>query len=218
MRCARADNRITCLINMECQLCKKTLAKRGSHFLCQGKCGGTFHRGCVKGLNADIKAGRNRLCCNNCEVSDGSGDDESDDEINGSASQDLNKILKDIQKKVSSIPGLKKQLESIKDCISVLSDKYDTLLAEHEQSKEKINKLEKIITNTSNKCVYLEKCNLALEQKMHDYDQQSRKNNLEIVGIEQLPGKDVKNIVTKIGETMDVSCDDIESHAAVETW
>lgn len=188
---------------MECQKCKKVLAKKGSHFNCQGPCQGTFHRGCVKGLMADLKNGRNRIYCNNCE-DDGSEEEQEEE------SCDYTKILKDIQIKVAVIPGFKKQLDSITQSLSMLSDKYDTLIAEHEQSKEKIIKLEKTCAGVNNKCIYLQKQNAALEQKIHEFEQASRKHNIEIVGIEQLPGENVKEIVTKIGEVIDVSSSDVE--------
>ncbi|XP_045492547.1 uncharacterized protein LOC123691991 [Colias croceus] len=189
---------------MECQKCKKTLSKKGAHFVCQGLCQGTFHKGCVKGLAADLKAGKNRIFCNNCE------EDESEDDEGEDVNQGFQQILKDIQKKVSVIPGLKKHLDDIKQSMSVLSEKYDTLLAEQEMSNEKITKLEKTVTSISNKCVYLEKCNIALEQKVHEFEQNTRKHNIEIVGIEQVPGENVKEVVNKVGKLLDVSCDDIE--------
>ncbi|CAK1584076.1 unnamed protein product [Parnassius mnemosyne] len=189
---------------MECQKCKKNLAKKGSHFICQGPCQGTFHRGCVKGLMADIKNGRNRIYCNNCE------DDGSEEEEQEEYSQDYTKILKDIQLKVAAIPGFKKQLDSITQSLSMLSDKYDILIVEHEQSKDKIHKLEKTIADVSNKSVYLQKQNTALEQKLHEFEQASRKNNIEIVGIEQLPGENVTEIVSKIGDIINVSSSDKE--------
>ncbi|VVC94581.1 unnamed protein product [Leptidea sinapis] len=191
---------------MECQMCKKVLSKRGSHFVSQGACGGTFHRGCVKGLAADLKMGRIRLHCNNCINDDGSDNEDTDEE-----NQNLSQILKDIQKKVGSLPQLKKQLEMINESMSVLSEKYDKLLTEHEQSKQKIIKSEKNILSLNSKCVYLEKSNIALEQKVHELEQSSLKHNIEIVGIEQLPDEDVEKVVSKIGETMNVSCVDIES-------
>ncbi|VVD00212.1 unnamed protein product [Leptidea sinapis] len=102
-------------------------------------CQGTFHRGYVKGLAADIKNGKNRIYCNNCE-DEGSEDEDQDEEL-----QDYSKILKDIQKKVGAIPRLKTQLDSITQSLIMLSDKYESLIVEHEQSKEKIYKLEKAI-------------------------------------------------------------------------
>lgn len=172
--------------------------------MCQGPCQGTFHRGCVKGLAADMKNGRNRIYCNNCEE-EGSEEEEQEDEA-----QDFTKILKDIQRKVGTIPGLKKQLDSITQSLSLLSDKYDSLVEEQEQSTNRIIRLEKAVENVTNKCVYLEKCNMALEQKVQDFEQSSRKHNLVIVGVEQLPGENVKEIVTKIGDAIDASCADIE--------
>lgn len=192
---------------MECQKCKKSLSKKGSHFICQGPCQGTFHRNCVKGLAADMKAGKNRIYCNNCEEEEGSDDDEPDAEED---TCDLQKMLKDIQKKVGAIPELKVHLDVIKHSISLLSDKYDSLIKEHEQAKDKIAKLEKSSLNTTNRCVYLEKCNLALEQKLNEYEQSSRKLNIEIVGVEYLPNENVKDIVTKIGDEIGVSSHNIE--------
>ncbi|KAF9812251.1 hypothetical protein SFRURICE_012803 [Spodoptera frugiperda] len=188
---------------MECQKCKKVLSKKGSHFLCQGQCQGTFHRSCVKGLAADLKAGKNRIFCNNCEDDDSETEEQED-------CLDSDKILKDIQKNVRVIPGLLKQLETIKQSMSLLSDKYDTLLTEHEKSKIKIKTLEKTVEHISNKCTFLEKCNGALEQRVHDFEQSTRKHNIEIVGIEQLPGENVKEVVTKIGNMINVSSDDID--------
>ncbi|KAF9811809.1 hypothetical protein SFRURICE_021166 [Spodoptera frugiperda] len=71
-------------------------------------------------------------------------------------------------------------------------------------------KLEKSSLNTTNRCVYLEKCNLALEQKLNEYEQSSRKLNIEIVGVEYLPNENVKDIVTKIGDEIGVSSHNIE--------
>ncbi|VVD04315.1 unnamed protein product [Leptidea sinapis] len=155
------------------KMCKKVLSNRRSHFVCQGPCGGTFHRGCVKGLAADLKMGRIRLHCNNCINDDGSDNEDTDEE-----NQNLSQILKDIQKKVSSLPQLNKQLEMINESMSVLSEKYDNLLAEHEQSKQKIIKSEKNILSLNNKCVYLEKSNIALEQKVHELDHNPRLNTI----------------------------------------
>ncbi|CAG5022180.1 unnamed protein product [Parnassius apollo] len=184
---------------MECQKCKMILAKKGSHFICQGPCEGTFHKGCVKGLLADIKSGRNRIYCNNCE------DDGSEEEEQQEYSQDYTKNLKDIQLKLSAIPGFKKQLDTITQSLSMLSDKYDTLIVEHEQSKDKIHKLEKTVADINNKYVYLQKQNTVLEQKLV-----SRKHNIEIVDVEQLPGENVTEIVSKIGDIINVSSSDIE--------
>lgn len=193
-------------LNMECQKCKKVLSKKGAHFVCQGTCQGTFHRSCVKGLAADMKAGKSRLYCNNCEDDETETEDVDDVQDH----QNIDKILKDIQKKVSAIPSLKKQLDSIKQSMGLLSEKYDTLLAEQEKSKDKIHKLEKAVETVNNKYIYLEKCNLALQQSLQGYEQSARKHNIEIVGVEQMPDENVKEIVSKIGEIINVSSVNIE--------
>ncbi|XP_045538256.1 uncharacterized protein LOC106713295 [Papilio machaon] len=190
---------------MDCQKCKKVLSKKGSHFQCQGQCKGTFHRSCVKGLAADLKAGISRIYCNNCTDEDDSVNDDQEDDA-----RYHDKILKDIQKNVNIIPCLIKQLECIKNSMCLLSEKYDTLLAEHEKSKDKIRKLEKTVENINNKCVYVEKCNTALEQKLHDYEQLTRKQNIEIVGLEAMPDENVTEIVSKLGKMINVSDDNIE--------
>jgi hypothetical protein len=128
--------------------------------------------------------------------------------------KNLDKIMSNYwriyKKKVSVIPGFKKHLYSIQQSISLLSDKYGTLLVEHEQTKEKLLKLEKTVTNVSNKCVYLEKCNLACKQKLQEYEQSMRNNNLEIAGIEYLPGENLKTVVTNIAAKIGANCDGID--------
>lgn len=140
-----------------------------------------------------MKAGRTRIYCNNCEEEEEM--EEDDQEIEG---QGFEKILKDIQNKVSTLPSLKKQLNSITASMGLLAEKYHTLLAEHEESKKNIVNLEKSILNVNNKCVYLEKVNGAIEQKIHKFEQSSRKQNIEIVGIEQLPEDNIVNVVKKL--------------------
>ncbi|KAF9800978.1 hypothetical protein SFRURICE_010298, partial [Spodoptera frugiperda] len=111
---------------------------------------------------------------------------------------DSDKILKDIQKNVRVIPGLLKQLETIKQSMSLLSDKYDTLLTEHEKSKIKIKTLEKTVEHISNKCTFLEKCNAPWN------------NVCTTLSSQLLPGENVKEVVTKIGNMINVSSDDID--------
>ncbi|CAH2088031.1 unnamed protein product [Euphydryas editha] len=134
---------------MECFKCKSVLGKKAQHFVCQGPCGGTFHKKCVKGLASDLKRGISRIHCNNCEGGASEDDDLEED------TQDFSNILKDIQNKVGAIPGVKKQLEIITESLSLLSDKYDTLIVEHEQSKDEIKQLERKMESITNKYVYI---------------------------------------------------------------
>lgn len=99
----------------------------------------------------------------------------------------------------------------IKKSMSLLLEKYDALLIEHEEAKGRILKLEKSHTNTTNKCVYLEKCNLALEHKMQELEQSSHKRNIEIIGVEQLPGENWKQVVCNLSEKVNLRTDEIES-------
>ncbi|RVE40167.1 hypothetical protein evm_015183 [Chilo suppressalis] len=120
------------------------------------------------------------------------------------------KILKDIQKKVGAIPQVKTHLDEITQSLSLLSDKYDSIIAENQQSREKISRLEKTVVNINNKCVYLEKCNVALEQKIHEFEQASLNNCIEIVGIEKLTGENLEQLITKVADTINVSTSEIE--------
>lgn len=151
-----------------------------------------------------MKAGRTRLYCNNCE------EEESENDEQESEGQEIEKILKDIQNKVNAIPSLKKQLNAITASMALLSEKYDSLLAQQEEDKKKINSLDKSFISINNKCVYLEKCNMALEQKMLEFEQASRKLNIEIVGLEQLPNENINEVVKKLADTLEVSSENIE--------
>ncbi|KAL4718540.1 hypothetical protein ACJJTC_018032 [Scirpophaga incertulas] len=165
---------------------------------------------CSKWIGCRHESRQEPIYCNNCE------DDDSDDDQE-EETQPMDCILKDIQKKVNILPGVIKRLESIEQSMSVLSDKYDNLMAEHKQSKDRINKLEKIVENTINKYVNLEKHNRALEQRMQENEQSARKNNIEIVGIEQLPDENILDIVFKIGNKMEVGTADIQTARRTRT-
>lgn len=189
---------------MECSKCKKTLSKKGSHFICQGQCAGTFHRACVRGLAADMKAGKIRNYCNNCEEDDLEvSEDEEVTDVNHK------KLLREILKKVSVIPGVQIQLSGISESLSLLSDKYDKMLSEQEELKTKVIKMEKNMYDLTNRCTNLEKCNVALEQKLQEYDQSSRRQNIEIAGVEQLPNEDTSALVKKIGKELKLPTEEI---------
>ncbi|KAG7305368.1 hypothetical protein JYU34_009431 [Plutella xylostella] len=187
---------------MECQKCKKALPKKGAQFKCTGTCQGTFHKSCVKGLAADLKAGKTRLYCNNC-----GGEDSDTDEIDDTN----NNVLKEINQKINIIKDVKKQLITLTESMEFLSEKYEILLAEHTQSKDRIEKLEKCVTTLNNKTTYLEKCNGALEEKIQEMQQKSRQYNIEIVGVEQLPEENMKDMMEKIGALLKVNTEHIYS-------
>ncbi|VVC92079.1 unnamed protein product [Leptidea sinapis] len=122
---------------MECQKC--SLGKDHAFYV-----RGSVKKLC-KRLAADLKAGKNRIYCNNCE------DDDSEIEEN-EADRGYDKILKDIRN-VQALPALIKQIDSIKSSMCLLSEKYDTLLAEHQKSKDKIHKLEKSVETINNQLI-----------------------------------------------------------------
>lgn len=45
---------------------------------------------------------------------------------------------------------------------------------------------------------------------MLEFEQSTRKHNIEIVGIEQMPDENVMEVVKKLGDTLEVNCDDVE--------
>ncbi|KAG7299151.1 hypothetical protein JYU34_017686 [Plutella xylostella] len=119
---------------MDCQNCKKPLSKRGPHFKCGGICQGTFHKACVKGLAAEIKAGIVRTHCNNCDdAADFEQEDKMEDAEQFSSSN--NNVLKDINRKIGMIKDMKIQLISLTQSIDFLSEKYELLLTEHTKTK-----------------------------------------------------------------------------------
>ncbi|VVD02747.1 unnamed protein product [Leptidea sinapis] len=73
-------------------------------------------------------------------------------------------------------------------------------MAENQQSREKIKK-----------------CNVALEQKVHEFEQASLNNRIEIMGIEKLPGENLKELISKVGDTINVNTSEIEWARRVTT-
>ncbi|CAG4975972.1 unnamed protein product [Parnassius apollo] len=72
------------------------------------------------------------------------------------------------------------------------------------QKLETHTQIEKTVADANNTYVYLQKQNTAIEQKLHEFEQVSRKHNIEIVGVEQIPGENV------INDIINVSSSDIE--------
>ncbi|KAG7296212.1 hypothetical protein JYU34_021318 [Plutella xylostella] len=101
--------------------------------------------------------------------------------------------------------------EEMQRTMQYLSDKIDDYEKCQKESKERISNLEKNVHNLTNTCVHLQKYNGALEQKIMDMEQSTRKLNLEIVGIEVLPDENPKIIIEKLGDLMKVSFKEIES-------
>ncbi|KAG7297004.1 hypothetical protein JYU34_019928 [Plutella xylostella] len=195
---------------MDCQNCKKPLSKRGPHFKCGGICQGTFHKACVKGLAAEIKAGIVRTHCNNCDdAADFEQEDKMEDAEQFSSSN--NNVLKDINRKIGMIKDVKIQLISLTQSIDFLSEKYELLLTEHTKTKSDVVRLDKNITQLTNKCTYLEKCNGALEEKIMDIEQKTRRHNLQIVGVECMPDEKVSELVKKLGDLIGATTNHISS-------
>ncbi|KAG7294894.1 hypothetical protein JYU34_022723 [Plutella xylostella] len=93
--------------------------------------------------------------------------------------------------------------EEMQRTMQYLSDKIDDYEKCQKESKERISNLEKNVHNLTNTCVHLQKYNGALEQKIMDMEQSTRKLNLEIVGIEVLPDENPKIIIEKLAAARD---------------
>lgn len=192
---------------MECNKCRKATTNR-TQFKCQD-CKGIFHKSCIKGLVADLKAGKTRRFCANCDGSDGVDGDSEPEDLGESANSSANstkRMLAEINKKVDAIKDVKNQLNDLTASVDFLADKYEKLLHDYNEAKSEWKKAEKTLTN---KCIYLEKCNGALEERISEMEQAVKQNSLEIVGVEKIQGEDLTAIVSKIADKLKVSSDKI---------
>lgn len=61
----------------------------------------------------------------------------------------------------------------------------------------------------------MDKCNRALEERVHELEEKGLEKNLEIIGLEKQENENINTVVTKIAQILKVNANDIESAARV---
>lgn len=127
----------------------------------------------------------------------------------GAVPSDIAAILLDIQMKLNSLLELKTTVEKIELSVQVMSDKYDTILADTTRHEADIKGIKKKVQALETK-VYSEVD--PLKEQLNDLEWRNRKLNLEFHGIKPTENENLIEKVNEVATLLNVaplSCNDV---------
>lgn len=185
---------------MKCTRCQEDVPSDGDFVVCNG-CKGKYHYECTT-LSAGTyrnmsKTNKNSWRCPNCKgkkssTIDSEQDDQPDSGKDSGVLQAINSKLNDISK----------ELSDLRKSVEFMNNKYETMVNEIKELKD----FKKQHLNTSEKMK-------VMEIKINEMEQREKMHNLEIKGIEEKEGENLKVTTVILATQMgvDMSRDDIET-------
>ncbi|CAH2092605.1 unnamed protein product [Euphydryas editha] len=181
---------------VQCKKCKLFVSVAKDDIIrCKGACEGVYHRKCGKGmLQKDL--------CDLCTKA------ETKPKSSPRIEVDITKVtveslLQEVNKKLEVVFKIESKLTEMTAIVDFYSEKYEELITFKDIAEKKMIAMER-------KHVYLEKCNKALEERVIELEQKEKERNLEIAGLEMQEKENIKNVVTKIAEKLNLNPDDVE--------
>ncbi|CAB3254133.1 unnamed protein product [Arctia plantaginis] len=113
------------------------------------------------------------------------------------------KVLREVNKKLEVLHGVEKKLGELTSAVEFYAEMYQTLLEYKEESQKKIKALEQ-------KNIYLEKYNMALEERVQELELKDKENEIEIHGLEARQSEDIKSVVQDVAQILNLNPEDIE--------
>lgn len=177
---------------VQCKTCGLSLAraKVDSITKCNGDCGGVFHKKCV----AKIKAFGDAGLCDECQTTPLFRQPNIEVDM---ARTTPEKLLAEVNEKLTIVFNMKKTLEAMSDDISFYAEKYQELIEEKEKTDKKIKALEQ-------RNVHLETCNKALEERIVYLEVREKEKNVEISGLEEQQNENLENTVKIIASKLGI--------------
>lgn len=172
-----------------CKECNGDLPTNGNYVTCRGGCKQGYHFDCTtisqQTFNTRSKADKEAWRCQNCRK--GKRKPTSSDEEKESES-----MIKEILSRVAQM-----QID--------IKNNYDALKIENEELKHKIDKL---IKNNGEKDAKINELNI----RVNELEQYSRRDQIEIYGIEESENENLQNIIIEIAEKIGVEIKDEDIH------
>lgn len=190
-----------------CETCTKALPKNQNGVATCKLCLKTFHvtKECC-GLYASQwelkgKEAKSKWVCDGCRIGSGSGSV-------GLSAEDNNYSLADVMKLLQSFKDeLTTQMNTLNESVSFMSAKYDAIITEQEKLKEVNRKQAKSIQELNNKVDYLHKELTSVTDSMHELQAQTRKQHVEIRGIDLVPGENLYLVMNKLATRLQLPND-----------
>lgn len=198
---------------MQCMKCKLFMSLgKTEHVKCKGRCAGTFHKNCVKDMQRFLKD----EACEECVRRTPSGRLSKIDVNPGTVTVEqllleVNGKLEAVYGKLEIVASIHQQLEEIKSTVDFYAEKYQELVQFKEDSTERIKRMEVKVREVQNKNIYLEKCNLALEERIDAIEIKGKENCIEVIGLMEVEGEKLEEIIPNLGAIYGLQKQEIES-------
>lgn len=118
--------------------------------------------------------------------------------------RDIKNYIKEINEKLQIMHELKDTVLALENTVTFISAQYDTLTKLSEEQKMTIQDLNNEVMRLKDRNLSNEKSIKSLTEKINYSDQYSRKNNLEIHGLHEVPNEDCKDIVIQLAKKLEL--------------
>ncbi|CAG4961358.1 unnamed protein product [Colias eurytheme] len=180
---------------VQCKKCKLFLsATKDDVVKCKGTCGGLFHKKCAK------KLPHNDLC-EDCVKIDST--PKSPKIAIDSGNLTIENLLTEVNKKLETVFKIENKLQELTGLVEFYSECYGELLEFKHKADRRITALER-------RNVYLEKCNMALEERLEKIEQKELERNVELAFVECHENEDLKVVVESIAKKLNLPVEDIQ--------
>ncbi|KAI5632624.1 hypothetical protein NE865_14674 [Phthorimaea operculella] len=183
---------------VQCKKCKLFMSTTKEETVkCSGKCESVFHKKCAVKIKSIQLNGLCETCFKDGTKTPPSGKIELDiKEVSAEV------LLKEMNNKLEIIYKMERKLEDLKESVDFYAEQYQKMIKFKDEAEKKMKSLEQ-------KNIYLEKCNLALEERVLDLEMKEKQMNVEIIGLEKQEEEDTKEIVQKLALNLTLNPEDI---------
>ncbi|XP_063369766.1 uncharacterized protein LOC134658091 [Cydia amplana] len=179
---------------VQCKKCKLFVSTAKEDTIkCKGGCDGILHKKCAR------KVGLKELCddCGN------KGSPTTPRISLEPGNVTVEALLKEVNKKLEIVYNIEKKVQEMSDRIDEYSERYGELVEFKERAESKIIALER-------KNVYLQKCNVALEERVEMLEQKEKEKVIELACVDELEHEKLDEVVASIAQKLDLETEDIE--------
>lgn len=118
---------------------------------------------------------------------------------------DMKMMLHSINNKMTDLDSIKSNIEELIKNFSFLSEKYDVLLTKIDNNNEIIKDQCKTINEIKKSNIVKDQVIKNLSEKVDNLEQYTRNKNIEIVGLNEIPGENCKQLVVDIAKKLNLN-------------
>lgn len=201
-----------------CNICSNECNSDSGEIKCCANCKQFYHWDCVKD-SVEYKKTRSASkdwICNVCRNSASQGSSVNSTRTETSLTKEfLINVMEQFKKDMfDEMRNVNKELTEVKVSIEFLSNAVDTSNTTMKTIQTEMSTIMKENSELKKKCIALQSDVDGLKEKIRNYEQYSRRTNIEISGIPETPREDVSKIIEDLGAAIGVAVQDNHVTAA----